>query len=43
LSTTGGTVGVGRSTTRSVVVASILIIAVDFLLSKLIISLLLES
>ncbi len=42
LSTRGGTVGVGRSTTRSVVVSSILIIAVDFLLSKLIISLLLE-
>lgn len=42
LSTTGGTVGVGRSTTQSVVVASILVIAVDFLLSKLIISLLLE-
>jgi phospholipid/cholesterol/gamma-HCH transport system permease protein len=41
LSTKGGTVGVGRSTTQSVVVASILIIAVDFLLSKLIISLLL--
>ena len=42
LGTTGGTVGVGRSTTQSVVVASILVIAVDFLLSKLIISLLLE-
>ncbi len=42
LSTTGGTVGVGRATTRSVVVSSILIIAVDFLLSKLIISLLLQ-
>jgi phospholipid/cholesterol/gamma-HCH transport system permease protein len=42
LSTTGGTVGVGRSTTQSVVVASILIIAVDFLLSQIIISLLLE-
>lgn len=42
LSTTGGTVGVGRSTTQSVVVSSILVIAVDFLLSKLIISLLLE-
>jgi phospholipid/cholesterol/gamma-HCH transport system permease protein len=41
LSTTGGTVGVGRSTTQSVVDASILIIAVDFLLSKLIISTLL--
>ncbi len=42
LNTTGGTVGVGRSTTQSVVVASILIIASDFLLSKVIISLLLE-
>ena len=42
LSTTGGTVGVGRSTTQSVVVASILVIAVDFLLSKIIISLLLQ-
>ena len=41
LSTSGGTVGVGRSTTQSVVIASILIIAVDFLLSKLIISMLL--
>jgi phospholipid/cholesterol/gamma-HCH transport system permease protein len=41
LSTTGGTVGVGRSTTQSVVLSSILIIAVDFVLSKLIISLLL--
>ncbi len=42
LSTTGGTVGVGRSTTESVVNASILVIAADFLLSKIIISLLLE-
>lgn len=42
LSTTGGTVGVGRSTTQSVVNASILVIAVDFLLSKMIISLLLD-
>lgn len=42
MSTTGGTVGVGRSTTQSVVVSSILLIAVDFLLSKAIISLLLE-
>ena len=41
LSTTGGTVGVGRSTTQSVVIASILIIFVNFLLSKLILSLLL--
>lgn len=42
LSTTGGTVGVGRSTTQSVVNSSILVIATDFLLSKIIISLLLE-
>jgi phospholipid/cholesterol/gamma-HCH transport system permease protein len=42
LSTTGGTVGVGRSTTRSVVVSSILVIAVDFFLGKVIISLLLQ-
>ena len=42
LSTKGGTVGVGRSTTESVVNASILVIAVDFLLSKVIISLLLD-
>jgi phospholipid/cholesterol/gamma-HCH transport system permease protein len=42
LSTTGGTVGVGRATTQSVVAASILVIATDFLLSKIIISLLLQ-
>jgi phospholipid/cholesterol/gamma-HCH transport system permease protein len=42
LSTTGGTVGVGRSTTQSVVLASILVIVTDFLLSKVIISLLLQ-
>lgn len=42
MSTTGGTVGVGRSTTQSVVNASILVIAADFLLSKIIITLLLE-
>jgi phospholipid/cholesterol/gamma-HCH transport system permease protein len=42
LSTTGGTVGVGRSTTESVVNSSILVIAADFLLSKIIITLLLE-
>ena len=42
MSTTGGTVGVGRSTTQSVVISSILIIASDFLLSKVILSLLLE-
>ena len=38
LSTKGGTVGVGRATTRSVVVASILVIFVDFLLTKLLIA-----
>ncbi len=43
LSTSGGTVGVGRSTTRSVVVASILVIVVDFLLTKVILALLLEQ
>jgi phospholipid/cholesterol/gamma-HCH transport system permease protein len=43
LSTTGGTVGVGRATTQSVVAASILIIATDFLLSKLILSTLLAQ
>jgi phospholipid/cholesterol/gamma-HCH transport system permease protein len=41
LSTTGGTVGVGRSTTRSVVVASITVILVDFFLSKLLLAVLL--
>jgi phospholipid/cholesterol/gamma-HCH transport system permease protein len=41
LNTTGGTVGVGISTTQSVVISSILIIATDFLLSKLILSTLL--
>jgi phospholipid/cholesterol/gamma-HCH transport system permease protein len=34
LSTTGGTVGVGRSTTQSVVIASIWVIIFDFFLSK---------
>jgi phospholipid/cholesterol/gamma-HCH transport system permease protein len=37
LRTHGGTVGVGRSTTQSVVMSSILIIASDFFLSKFII------
>jgi phospholipid/cholesterol/gamma-HCH transport system permease protein len=41
LSTTGGTVGVGRSTTKSVVVASITVILVDFFLSKLLLAVLL--
>lgn len=35
LSTRGGTQGVGRSTTQAVVVASVLIIAVDFFATKL--------
>jgi phospholipid/cholesterol/gamma-HCH transport system permease protein len=39
LRTYGGTVGVGRSTTQSVVLSSILIIATDFFMSKLIIAL----
>jgi phospholipid/cholesterol/gamma-HCH transport system permease protein len=37
LSTRGGTQGVGRSTTQSVVVASVLIIVSDFIVSRLII------
>jgi phospholipid/cholesterol/gamma-HCH transport system permease protein len=43
LSTKGGTVGVGRATTRAMVVSAILVIFVDFLLTKLIIALLLEG
>ncbi|MBL8182133.1 MAG: ABC transporter permease [Blastocatellia bacterium] len=35
LSTTGGTVGVGRSTTSAVVVSSVWVIIVDFFLSKI--------
>ena len=38
LNTTGGTAGVGLATTQSVVVSSILIIAADFLLSKLLLT-----
>ncbi|MGH9915367.1 MAG: MlaE family ABC transporter permease, partial [Pyrinomonadaceae bacterium] len=34
LSTEGGTVGVGRSTTTAVVMASIIVIIVDFFLAK---------
>ena len=34
LSTTGGTVGVGRSTTNSVVLSSIWVIVFDFFLSR---------
>ena len=40
LSTTGGTVGVGRSTTNSVVLASIVVIIFDFFLSRAINSIL---
>jgi len=35
LSTTGGTQGVGRSTTQSVVICSVLVLASDFLLTRL--------
>jgi phospholipid/cholesterol/gamma-HCH transport system permease protein len=35
LNTTGGTQGVGVSTTRSVVVASVMILASDFFMTKL--------
>jgi len=38
LSTTGGTVGVGRSTTSAVVTASIVVIISDFFLSKILVS-----
>jgi len=38
LRTTGGTRGVGRATTNSVVVGSIAVLAVDFLLTKLLIA-----
>jgi phospholipid/cholesterol/gamma-HCH transport system permease protein len=40
LSTRGGTQGVGRSTTQAVVVASVLIIAVDFFITRLLLVLL---
>ncbi|HXT71892.1 MAG TPA: ABC transporter permease [Vicinamibacterales bacterium] len=39
LATTGGTQGVGRATTRAVVGASVGVLAVDFLLTKLLIAL----
>jgi phospholipid/cholesterol/gamma-HCH transport system permease protein len=39
LRTRGGTQGVGRSTTTSVVVSSVCVLAVDFLMTKLLISL----
>jgi len=38
MNTRGGTQGVGKSTTQAVVVSSVLIIAVDFLISKFMIS-----
>lgn len=38
MNTRGGTQGVGRSTTQAVVVSSVLIIAVDFLISRFMIS-----
>lgn len=38
MSTRGGTQGVGRSTTQAVVVSSVLIIAVDFMISRVMIS-----
>jgi phospholipid/cholesterol/gamma-HCH transport system permease protein len=37
LKTTGGTRGVGQSTTQAVVTASVLIILVDFLVTQLMI------
>jgi len=40
LRTTGGTQGVGRATTRAVVSASVVVLAVDFFLTKLLIALL---
>lgn len=38
LRTTGGTQGVGRATTRAVVIASVAVLAMDFLLTKLLIA-----
>jgi phospholipid/cholesterol/gamma-HCH transport system permease protein len=38
LRTSGGTQGVGTSTTQSVVAGSVLVIAVDFFLTRLLIS-----
>jgi phospholipid/cholesterol/gamma-HCH transport system permease protein len=40
LATTGGTQGVGRATTHSVVAGSVAVLAVDFLLTKLLIAML---
>jgi phospholipid/cholesterol/gamma-HCH transport system permease protein len=39
LRTTGGTQGVGRATTNAVVAASVTVLAVDFFLTKLLITL----
>jgi phospholipid/cholesterol/gamma-HCH transport system permease protein len=38
LRTTGGTQGVGRSTTQAVVTASVLILMLDFFMSKIFVS-----
>jgi phospholipid/cholesterol/gamma-HCH transport system permease protein len=43
LRTTGGTQGVGRATTRSVVSASVVVLAVDFFLTKLLIAVMYQS
>ena len=40
LETTGGTVGVGRSTTRTVVIASIAVLISDFFMTQLMVALL---
>jgi phospholipid/cholesterol/gamma-HCH transport system permease protein len=38
LRTTGGTQGVGRATTNAVVAGSVLVLALDFLITKLLIA-----
>ena len=38
LNTTGGTEGVGRSTTQAMVVASVLILVLDFFITKFLIA-----
>ncbi|MFQ5688944.1 MAG: MlaE family ABC transporter permease [Gemmatimonadota bacterium] len=43
LTTEGGTEGVGRATTRSVVTSSVLILAADYFITQIIISLLIRS
>jgi phospholipid/cholesterol/gamma-HCH transport system permease protein len=40
LNTTGGTEGVGESTTRTVVLSSILILVVDYFLTQILLSVL---